>query len=108
MRIWLLRRNCFLRCIPHGCFLLERCHTPELAVPAIEAFTHANPIYRHAWLAPLCLALPCGCCFVQSQHEVKVSCSQFAGRVERIPEPAEPLSKVTRDFWAGSCASTVA
>jgi hypothetical protein len=89
--------NFFLRYIPHGCVLLQRCHTPEHAVPAIEAFADANPIHRHAWFA---LALPFGCCFVQSQHEVKVSCSQFAGRVEPIPETAELLSEVTQDCWA--------
>jgi hypothetical protein len=105
MRFWLLRRNCIFALHPPRLFLLQRCNTTELAVPGIEAFAHANLIHR---LAPLGLALPCGCCFVQSQHEVKVSCSQFAGRVERIPETAELLSEVTRDCWAGSCASTVA
>jgi hypothetical protein len=47
------------------------------------------------------------CCFVQSQHEVVVSCRAFAGLVERFPEIAELLSEVTRDCWARLCESTV-
>lgn len=48
------------------------------------------------------------CCFVQSQHDLVVSCRAFAGLVERFPKIAELLSEATRDCRARLCESTVA